>query len=227
MLDGVDPDAFLSDVLTGWRRAQLAQNFSADTVRRRVASVMRMGDFAGSYPWQWTAADADDFFGHPSKIARCTPAGLRQRDDTSIRGPSSLDSTPGCWPTRSTCSTGAALRNLYGRSKTEAGSRLVAARCVVCSRVVCGSLDGPDPSHHHAIDVQWQQHLPCRTEPNSGGIAKKRLAKRLNSGATSGEGSQNLLCAYLAASVLAGLLAQHAVGLVVAPYDKFQGPERA
>ena len=38
---GPDPDAFLSDVLTGWRRAQLAQNFSADTARRRVASVLR------------------------------------------------------------------------------------------------------------------------------------------------------------------------------------------
>ena len=61
---GPRPDAFLGDVLTGWRRAQLAQNFSPDTVRRRVASVLRMGDFVGSYPWQWTAADADDFFGH-------------------------------------------------------------------------------------------------------------------------------------------------------------------
>jgi hypothetical protein len=61
---GPDPDAFMSDVLTGWRRAQLAQNFSPDTARRRVASVLRMGDFVGSYPWQWTAADADDFFGH-------------------------------------------------------------------------------------------------------------------------------------------------------------------
>jgi hypothetical protein len=38
---GPDPDAVLSDVLTGWRRAQLAQNFSADTARRRVASVLR------------------------------------------------------------------------------------------------------------------------------------------------------------------------------------------
>ena len=61
---GPDPDAFLSDVLTGWRRAQLAQNFSPDTARRRVASVLRMSDFVGSYPWQWTAADADEFFGH-------------------------------------------------------------------------------------------------------------------------------------------------------------------
>ena len=44
------------------------------------------------------------------------------------------------------------------------------------------------------------------------GVAKKRLAKRLNSGATSGEGSQNLLCAYLAAGVLAGLLANMLLG---------------
>jgi len=48
---GPDPDAFLSDVLTGWRRAQLAQNFSPDTARRRVASVLRMAEFVGSYPW--------------------------------------------------------------------------------------------------------------------------------------------------------------------------------
>jgi hypothetical protein len=61
---GPDPDAFLNDVLTGWRRAHLAQNFSSETVRRRIASVHRMADFVGSYPWQWTAADADDFFSH-------------------------------------------------------------------------------------------------------------------------------------------------------------------
>lgn len=39
------------------------------------------------------------------------------------------------------------------------------------------------------------------------GIAKKRLGARLSSGATAGEGEQNLLCAYLAAAVLAGLAA--------------------
>lgn len=37
------------------------------------------------------------------------------------------------------------------------------------------------------------------------GAAKKRLGSRLGSAATSGEGVQNLLCAYLAAAVLAGL----------------------
>jgi divalent metal cation (Fe/Co/Zn/Cd) transporter len=39
------------------------------------------------------------------------------------------------------------------------------------------------------------------------GLAKRRLGARLGSGATAGEGSQNLLCAYLAAAVLAGLVA--------------------
>ena len=44
------------------------------------------------------------------------------------------------------------------------------------------------------------------------GVAKRRLGARLDSAATAGEGSQNLLCAYLAAAVLAGLLANTLLG---------------
>ena len=44
------------------------------------------------------------------------------------------------------------------------------------------------------------------------GIAKQRLAERLGSPATKGEGRQNLLCAYLAGALLVGLLANAAVG---------------
>jgi len=44
------------------------------------------------------------------------------------------------------------------------------------------------------------------------GIAKQRLGARLESGATAGEGNQNLLCAYLAAAVLAGLIANSLLG---------------
>lgn len=44
------------------------------------------------------------------------------------------------------------------------------------------------------------------------GIAKRRLANQLGSVATRGEGTQNLLCAYLAAAVLVGLLANALVG---------------
>lgn len=44
------------------------------------------------------------------------------------------------------------------------------------------------------------------------GVAKQRIGERLGSGATKGEGIQNMLCAYLAAGVLAGLVANAAVG---------------
>jgi divalent metal cation (Fe/Co/Zn/Cd) transporter len=45
------------------------------------------------------------------------------------------------------------------------------------------------------------------------GIAKRRLADKLGSVATRGEGTQNLLCAYLAAAVLVGLLGNALFGL--------------
>jgi divalent metal cation (Fe/Co/Zn/Cd) transporter len=44
------------------------------------------------------------------------------------------------------------------------------------------------------------------------GLAKRRLGARLGSAATAGEGTQNLLCAYLAAAVLVGLLANTVLG---------------
>lgn len=44
------------------------------------------------------------------------------------------------------------------------------------------------------------------------GTAKKRLGARLDSDATTGAGIQNLLCAYLAAAVLTGLLANTLAG---------------
>jgi divalent metal cation (Fe/Co/Zn/Cd) transporter len=45
------------------------------------------------------------------------------------------------------------------------------------------------------------------------GLAKRRLGARLGSGATVGEGLQNLLCAYLAIAVLIGLLANTLFGV--------------
>ena len=45
------------------------------------------------------------------------------------------------------------------------------------------------------------------------GIAKQRLADQLGSPATKGEGRQNLLCAYLAAALLVGLLGNALLGL--------------
>jgi divalent metal cation (Fe/Co/Zn/Cd) transporter len=45
------------------------------------------------------------------------------------------------------------------------------------------------------------------------GVAKRRLADKLGSVATRGEGTQNLLCAYLAGAVLVGLLGNALLGL--------------
>ena len=45
------------------------------------------------------------------------------------------------------------------------------------------------------------------------GRAKQRIGRRLGSGATAGEGTQNMLCAYLAAGVLTGLVLNTAFGL--------------
>jgi divalent metal cation (Fe/Co/Zn/Cd) transporter len=45
------------------------------------------------------------------------------------------------------------------------------------------------------------------------GVAKKRIGAQLDSSATAGEGAQNILCAYLAAGVLAGLAANSLFGL--------------
>jgi divalent metal cation (Fe/Co/Zn/Cd) transporter len=44
------------------------------------------------------------------------------------------------------------------------------------------------------------------------GRAKQRIGERLGSGATAGEGAQNLLCAYMAAGVVVGLGANAAFG---------------
>lgn len=44
------------------------------------------------------------------------------------------------------------------------------------------------------------------------GVAKRRVGAKLGSRATAGEGMQNILCAYLSAAVLAGLVANAAFG---------------
>jgi hypothetical protein len=66
------------------------------------------------------------------------------------------------------------------------------------------------------------------------GIAKQRLGNRLSSGATAGEGVQNMLCAYLAGAVLVGLVGNSlwgwwwldpVVGLLVAAVAIREGRE--
>lgn len=66
------------------------------------------------------------------------------------------------------------------------------------------------------------------------GVAKQRLGARLNSGATAGEGTQNLLCAATAAAVLIGLAGNAlfgawwldpVIGLIIAAFAVKEGRE--
>ncbi|MDH6532951.1 site-specific recombinase XerD [Aurantimicrobium minutum] len=61
---GPDRDAFLEQVLTGWKRQQFTKNFTEKTVKRRIASVVGFAEFSGKFPWEWTPRDADDYFAH-------------------------------------------------------------------------------------------------------------------------------------------------------------------
>lgn len=49
-------------MLDGWRNQQLSRNLGFGTVNAREAIVRHFHAFAGSEPWEWSAADVDEFF---------------------------------------------------------------------------------------------------------------------------------------------------------------------
>ncbi len=59
-----DPEVFLSEVLDGWDRAQRAADLDAGTIGSRRARVLDLVEFCGRYPWEWSIADADEYFAH-------------------------------------------------------------------------------------------------------------------------------------------------------------------
>jgi divalent metal cation (Fe/Co/Zn/Cd) transporter len=79
--------------------------------------------------------------------------------------------------------------------------------------IACEAIDKLATGHHahtswpgiavSAFSLAWMPIL---------GVMKKRLGGQLDSPATAGEGTQNLLCAYLAAGALAGLLTNTLLG---------------
>lgn len=65
LVDGlalIDPEPGVLDrMLQGWERQQEVRFLKAETVRRRVRIVRRLVEFSGLYPWQWTAAEVEEF----------------------------------------------------------------------------------------------------------------------------------------------------------------------
>lgn len=72
-----DPDFFLESVLDGWARQQRAKDFAAATIGTRRKAVLNLVDFSGHYPWEWTLADADDFFSHARAVRNLSHGTVR------------------------------------------------------------------------------------------------------------------------------------------------------
>lgn len=76
----LDPEAAVfRAMLAGWADQQRARVCKAPTISARANVIRRFGDFAGTYPWQWAADDADAFFTH-------LVSGESPKADSTIRG---------------------------------------------------------------------------------------------------------------------------------------------
>jgi integrase/recombinase XerC len=53
--------AVFAKMLEGWMRQQQSRMLSAGTVDGRIGLIQRFREFAGTYPWQWTPSDVEDW----------------------------------------------------------------------------------------------------------------------------------------------------------------------
>lgn len=67
------------DMLAGWAGQQSSRLLGAGTIRARASQVRRFVDFCGTYPWDWTVADVEEWTTH-------LLSGQRPLAHSSIRG---------------------------------------------------------------------------------------------------------------------------------------------
>lgn len=107
--------------------------------------------------------------------------------------------------------TGSRLKSAHAERRAQ---QIVAAQFFLLAPFVAFEALS-DLTAGHPPDVSWLG-IALTTTSLVGmpilGIAKQRLGRQLGSNATYGEGTQNLLCAYLAAAVLVGLLGNALTG---------------
>lgn len=80
LTEGVVPlhpaEAVFEAMLTGWRRQQLSRQLAATTITSRLGLVRRFAQFTGTFPWDWTPGDveewATDLRSPPSALAHST-----------------------------------------------------------------------------------------------------------------------------------------------------------
>lgn len=81
LADGVPllrPEAQVFEaMLDGWRNQQLARNLALSTINGRERKVRAFATHADAFPWRWSAALADDWFGDLRAVGGCVRSTLR------------------------------------------------------------------------------------------------------------------------------------------------------
>ncbi|WP_307422526.1 phage integrase N-terminal SAM-like domain-containing protein [Pseudarthrobacter defluvii] len=70
-------DHVFTQMLTGWRNQQLSRNLSFGTIEGRERLVTRFQEFTNEYPWQWTPAHVDEFFGDLRSVKHVAQSTIR------------------------------------------------------------------------------------------------------------------------------------------------------
>lgn len=71
-------DAVFAEMLDGWRNQQLSRNLTFGTIEQRCQLVARFADYVNEYPWKWSPAMVDEFFGDLRSV--------RHARQTTVRG---------------------------------------------------------------------------------------------------------------------------------------------
>jgi integrase/recombinase XerD len=70
-------DVVFTQMLTGWRNQQLSRNLSFGTIEGRERLVTRFQESTNEYPWQWTPAHVDEFFGDLRSVKHAAQSTIR------------------------------------------------------------------------------------------------------------------------------------------------------
>lgn len=81
------------EMLDGWRNQQLCRNLKFDTIDQRIRYVRRFMDHVNEFPWRWTSAHVEEYFGDLRSIRHLSHSTLRSYQ-SALRHFSSYVSNP-------------------------------------------------------------------------------------------------------------------------------------
>jgi integrase/recombinase XerD len=67
----------VEEMLGGWRNQQLSRNLDHDTIDARIRLVQRFLEHTNEFPWTWTPAMVEEFFGDLRSIHGCKQSTVR------------------------------------------------------------------------------------------------------------------------------------------------------